>query len=193
MSRIVPSLRGHESPPLAAGLGSQVLISLGLGALLVLWLAAVGRPLICPCGTVTLWVGDVNSPQTSQQFADWYSLLHVVFGFALWLFLDWMKPQWSTGQKFVVAIASSVAWEAVENLPPIIALFGDSPGAPPYEGDSILNAVADTIFVAAGFLAARFMPVPVVLFAAFALELIVLNEAGDGYLLGSLRLLGASV
>ncbi len=193
MSRIVNSLRGHESPPFAATAGSQALLVLALVLFQIAWLAAVGRPLVCPCGTVTLWVGDVNSSQTSQQLADWYSLLHVVFGFGLWLFLDWMKPQWSTGQKFVVAIASSVTWEAIENLPPVIALFGNSPNAPPYEGDSILNAVADTVFVGLGFLAARVSPVPLVLAAALAFELIVLNEAGDGYLLGSLRLLGAGV
>lgn len=185
---------GADRPPaFAGGLAAQAGWTLGLALLLVLWLLAVGRPLICPCGTVSFWVGDVHSPETSQQFADWYSLLHVVFGFALFVFLHRMKPQWSTGQKFVVAMASSVAWEAVENLPPIIALFGNAPGAPAYAGDSILNAVADTLFVALGFLLASRLPVLALVALALGLELLVLAQAGDGYLLGSLRLVGLSV
>lgn len=187
------AIGGDRSPPFAEGVRAQAAWSVGLVLLLVLWLLAVGRPVLCPCGTVSLWVGDVHSPQASQQFADWYSLLHMVFGFALFVFLDWMKPQWSTGQKFVVAIASSVAWEAIENLPPIIALFGNAPGAPAYGGDSILNAVADTLFVGLGFLAARRLPVPAILALALGFELLVLWMAGDGYLLGSLRLAGLSV
>lgn len=135
----------------------------------------------------------MGSPQASQQFADWYSLLHLVFGFALFLFLDWMKPAWSTGQKLVLAVASSVVWEIVENLPPVIALFGNAPGAPPYAGDSVLNAVADTLFVGAGFLLASRLPALVVLSLAAGLELLVLAVAGDGYILGSLRLVGLSI
>ena len=193
MSRILPAIRGDRSPPFATSLASQLTISLGLVFLLVVWLLAIGRPLVCPCGTVSLWVGDVASPQASQQFADWYSLLHLVFGFLLWIFLDRLKPQWSTGQKFVVAIASAVVWEAVENLPPIISAFANAPGAPPYDGDSILNAVADTLFVGAGFLMASRLPVAAVLALALGLEILVLAVAGDGYLLGSLRLAGLPV
>lgn len=187
------ALAADRSPRFASSVSSQAAWTLGLVLALVLWLVALGRPLTCPCGTVSLWVSDVHSPQASQQFADWYSLLHVVFGFALWLFLDWMKPHWSTGQTFVLAIASSVAWEGIENLPVIIALFGNAPGAPAYAGDSVLNAVADTLFVALGFLLASRLPVALLLALALAAELLVLWMAGDGYLLGSLRLLGWSV
>lgn len=186
----VRALRSDEAPHFARTPAAQAVWCLALTLFLAAWLAAVGRPPICPCGTVSLWAGDVRSPQTSQQFADWYSLLHVVFGFTLFLFLDWMKPAWSTGQKLVLAVASSLVWEVVENLPPVIALFGHAPGAPPYAGDSVLNAVADTLFVGLGFLIASRLPVVLVLALAVGLELMVLGVAGDGYILGSLRLLG---
>lgn len=193
MSRIAQPFTGDERPPFAATLEAQAFLTGAMLLALTLWLAAVGRPLLCQCGTVSLWVGDVSSPETSQQVADWYSLLHVVFGFALFLFLDWMKPHWSTGQIFLVALASSAAWEAVENLPAVIALFGNLPGAPPYEGDSILNALADTGFVALGFFLARTLPVVIVLALAVVLEGIVFTVAGDGYALGVLRLAGLPV
>lgn len=191
--RVMQALRADAPPPFARTPLAVAGWSLALLLALSLWLFVAGRPLICPCGTVSLFVADVHSPETSQQFADWYSLLHLVFGFALFLFLDWLKPDWTLGQKLVVAIASSFVWEAIENLPPVIALFGNAPGAPPYAGDSVLNAVADTLFVGAGFLMARAMPLPVLLAVALIFEIVVLRMAGDGYILGSLRLAGVSI
>ena len=193
MSRLFDAIRADQRPVFATTLGVQLLVAASTLSLLVGWLTAFGRPILCPCGTVSLWIGDVRSPQASQQFSDWYSLLHLVFGLGLFVFLDWMKPNWSTGQKLLVAIASSAAWEAVENLPFVIAIFGQAEGAPLYEGDSILNALADTAFVVFGFFIARAVPLPAVLALAVALEILVWRMAGDGYALGTLRLLGVPV
>lgn len=182
---------GEERPPLAATPLPQAFLIVGLLALLWLWLAAVGRPLLCSCGTVRLFVADAASPENSQQFADFYSLLHMVFGLALWIFLDWMKPHWSTGQKLVIAVASSVAWEAVENLPFVIALFGNAPGSPTYGGDTILNALADTLFVGLGFFVARALPLAATIGLAILFEAVVALTISDGLVLGTLRLFGA--
>lgn len=193
MSRLFDAIRADQRPAFATTLSVQLLVAASILSLLVLWLTALGRPFLCPCGTVSLWVGDVRSSQASQQFSDWYALLHLVFGLGLFVFLDWMKPNWSTGQKLLVAIASSAAWEAVENLPFVIALFGQAEGAPPYEGDSVLNAVADTAFVVAGFFVASALPLAAVIAVATALEILVWRMAGDGYALGTLRLIGVPV
>ncbi|WP_185984916.1 DUF2585 family protein [Aureimonas mangrovi] len=193
MSRLAPSIDVDGRPAFAERLGTQIFLGASIVSALALWLAAVGRPLLCPCGTVALFISDVNSPQTSQQFADWYSLLHIVFGFGLWLVLDRIRPHWSVGQKLLVALASSAVWEAVENMPPVIEIFGNAPGTPPYAGDSILNAVSDTLFVAIGFYAARALPLPAVIALAIAFELFVWRMADDSYTLGTLRLISAAL
>lgn len=173
--------------------GGQILV----GAAIVLAMAAIldllGRPIACDCGTIHLWDGDPHSPGSSQQFADWYSALHVVYGIGLFLALDRARPHWPTSWLFLTALASSAAWEIMENTPWIIALFGGAVGAPDYHGDSVLNAVGDTVFVALGFFAARRLPLKGTIALVVLLELAIALAIRDGFILGTLRLLGVSV
>ena len=46
-----------------------------------LLLYLMGRPPICTCGSIDLWVGEPNSSRTSQMLSDWYSPSHIVHGF----------------------------------------------------------------------------------------------------------------
>ncbi|MEF2551487.1 DUF2585 family protein [Aurantimonas sp. A2-1-M11] len=168
----------------------QIVAILLIVLAMVAWLTALGRPLVCPCGNIEFWQGDLSPEENSQQFSDWYSGLHVVFGMALFGFITWMKPHWSIGAKLVIAIASSAMWEAMENTPFLIALFAVSPDAPDYRGDSILNAAGDTIFVVAGFLAATSLPVWASVLLAIAFEVAISLAIDDGFVIGTLRLLG---
>ncbi|MBB4002905.1 DUF2585 family protein [Aurantimonas endophytica] len=157
------------------------------------WLRAMGRPWVCPCGTVELWQGALTAEENSQQFSDWYSALHVIFGMALFGFVHAMKPHWATGAKLVVAVASSAAWEAMENTPVLIELFSNATNAVPYFGDSILNAIGDTLFVALGFLAAAKLPAWMTVLIALALEATIAFAIKDGFVIGTLRLFGVDI
>lgn len=181
-------VRGFLSGPLG-----QCAAGAAIVAAMVVWLRIMGRPLVCDCGTIALWDGDARSPGASQQFADWYSALHLIFGMALFVFLDRMRPHWPTSWKLLAALASSAVWEGAENTPMIIALFGAPEGAPAYDGDSILNALGDTLFVAAGFLTARTLPLPATIGVAILLEIAISVAISDGFVIGTLRLFGVPV
>ena len=192
MSDTTPTFTAHRTGSVLEGAGAQVLAGLGILAAMALVLDLLGRPLVCECGTIVLWDGDPYSPGASQQFADWYSALHVMFGIGLFVFLHRMRPGWPLSWKFLAALASSAVWEAMENMPVVIALFGNAEGAPSYSGDSILNAFGDTVFVVLGFLGARLLPPTGIVAALVMLEILVAVAIRDGFVLGSLRLLGFS-
>lgn len=193
MSHLTHPHRAQGVPAVPTGWVGQIAIGLAILVAMAAWLAFMDRPMICPCGTVAWWDGDPYSPGASQQFSDWFSALHVIYGIGLYAFIRRMAPHWPLGWTVLTMLASSAVWEAMENTPAIIALFGDAPGTPSYEGDSILNAFGDTVFVALGFFLARGLPVPATLALVFALEGAVAVAIGDGFVLGSLRLLGVSL
>ena len=82
---------------------------------------AMGRLLICKCGTIHFWVGQVNSAENSQQIADWYSFSHIIHGFALYGFFRWIgRGNWSIGLCFLLTIVLESSWEVLENSSLII-------------------------------------------------------------------------
>jgi len=186
----VPALRARGWLSSAAG---QTAVGLAIVLAMASWLDVMGRPMLCECGTVAWWDGDPRSPGASQQFADWFSALHVMFGMALFAFLDRMRPNWPTSWKLLATLASSAVWEIAENTPMIIAMFGQAEGAPAYEGDSILNALGDTLFVVVGFFICRATSWPARIAIAVALEAAIAFAISDGFVLGTLRLVGITV
>ena len=169
----------------------QILAGLGILVALGLWLVLMGRDAVCACGEVRFWQNTPTSADNSQQFSDWYSLLHGVFGMALFLAIARIKPLWSTGTRLVAAMGGSAVWEAVENMPPVIALFHAGPDS--YAGDSLLNAFGDMVFVIIGFGLAARLPLWATAILAIAAEFTVSLAMHDGLILGTLRLLGAPV
>ena len=184
-----PARAGHliEAPRTLSPTARRI----GVGALIVaamlLWLHMLGRPAACPCGTISLWGGDVPQ-EDSQQFADWYSLLHGTFGMGLFLLLRRVQPGWPIGKAALAALASSAAWEAIENLPVVIGWFGAVGDGPAYAGDSMFNALGDTFFVMLGFQLASRLSAGKLMLAVVAAEVTVGLAAHDGLILGSLRL-----
>ncbi len=121
-----------------------------LGAVLVL----MGRPLICPCGTIRLWHGVVQSNQNSQQISDWYSFSHIIHGFIFFGLSRWLIPRAPLWAALAIAIGIEGAWEILENSPVIIDRYREVTMAYGYSGDSVLNSVSDSVFMLFGFLAA---------------------------------------
>src|SRR3546814_18476621 len=86
----------------------------------VLALHLAGRSAICPCGTIELWPGVVQSDENSQQLSDWYSLSHVLHGL-LFYAIGWaVFRRWSVAARLTLALLDEAGWEGLDNSPIII-------------------------------------------------------------------------
>jgi hypothetical protein len=158
-------------------------------AIQALVLATIGRDWTCTCGTIRFWQGTLDPVENSQQVSDPYSLLHMIFGFGLFLWLRWIRPSWPLGLRAVIAVFSSAVWEVMENLPFMVSRFGAEGSDYHYIGDSIINSLSDTTFVLLAFLLASRLPAPVMLGLALALEVAVYLMIGDSLAIGTVRLI----
>lgn len=156
-----------------------IALAIFVAAAAILYL--MGRNPLCTCGRVDLW-GPVG-PTQSQMLADWYSFSHIVHGFLFYALLKWAAPAWPTGWRFAAAMAIEAAWEVLENTPMIIDRYREATAALGYEGDSILNSLADIAMMAVGFLLARKIPVWASIAVVLALELIPLFIIRDNLML----------
>lgn len=155
-------------------------------------LLAMGRPPICTCGTIELWVNEGDSPKTSQMLADWYSPSHIVHGFLFYAALHFLAPRWPVERRFLVALLVETAWELIENTPAVIDRYREATIALGYSGDSILNNMSDIAMMALGFLAARKLPWWASVLLVLVLELVPLIVIRDNLTLNVWMLLAPS-
>ena len=158
-------------------------------AVTVALLLLMGRPPICTCGTIDLWVNEANSSRTSQMLADWYSFSHIVHGLLFYAALWLLFRKWPVERRFLVALVIEAAWEIVENTPMIINRYREETAALGYTGDSVLNSVSDIAMMALGFLIARKLPLWWAVAIVAALELIPLWVIRDNLTLNVWMLL----
>ncbi len=164
-------------------------IALGIAAAAAMILLLMGRPLICTCGEVKLWVGEVHGPDNSQHLADWYTPSHVIHGFLFYwlgyLFLRRNPP----GDRLIGAILIEAAWELLENTNMVIDRYRDATMALGYTGDSVINSLADMAWMILGFGIARRAPVWATVTIALCFEVLTLLVIRDNLALNVLMLL----
>ena len=152
-------------------------------------LLAMGRPPICTCGRVTLWVSSSTSPETSQMLADWYSASHIVHGFLFFGLLWVAARRLPVAARLLIAILIESAWEIAENSPIIINRYRSATAAVGYSGDSVLNSVSDIVMMIIGFLLARRLPLWAAVAVVVLLELVPLFIIRDNLTLNIIMLL----
>jgi len=155
-------------------------------------LLAMGRNPICTCGTVSLWVGTRDSPQTSQMLADWYSLSHVVHGLLFYAALWLVARRLDVGSRFLLAIFIEASWEVIENTPMVIDRYRATTAALGYTGDSVINSLSDILMMVLGFLLARKLPLWAAALLLLALEVIPLFAIRDNLTLNVWALIAPS-
>jgi len=153
---------------------------------------AMGRHPICTCGAVDLWVGQRDSPRTSQMLSDWYSFSHIVHGLLFYAILWLLARRWPIGWRFIAAMLVEAGWEVTENTSWIIDRYRATTAAIGYTGDSVVNSVSDIVMMALGFLLARKLPVWAAVLLLLALEIIPLLVIRDNLALNVLALIAPS-
>jgi hypothetical protein len=155
-------------------------------------LHAMGRIPICACGTVKLWHGTVNSAENSQHLFDWYTPSHVIHGvlfYALfWLIGRLRGRAFPFGAALLGALVIEGLWEIAENTPAMIERYRTATIALGYNGDSIVNSVADMLSMTAGFLAASRLPVALSVVLVVAAEVAVAFVIRDNLILNIIML-----
>lgn len=140
---------------------------------------ALGRRLICACGYLTAWAGNVHSAENSQMFSDWYSLSHVIHGFLFYL-LGWLVLRRAPiGARLTLATAIEAGWEVLENSPIVIDRYRAATIAAGYAGDSVVNSMSDVVCMVLGFAIARRLPWWRTAALAVAFELLALAVIRD--------------
>jgi hypothetical protein len=164
------------------------LIAFALVALMAAILLWLGRPPICACGTVKLWVGTVHGPDNSQHLADWYTPSHIIHGLLFyllgWLFLRRNPP----GDRLLAAALIEAGWEVLENSQYVIDRYREATMALGYNGDSVINSVADLLWMMLGFGLARRLPAWASVALALGFELLALWFIRDNLTLNVLML-----
>ncbi len=152
-------------------------------------LVSLGRNLICQCGYIKLWHGDVVSSENSQHIFDWYSPSHVLHGLVFYMALHFLLPKLDIGWRLVMAAAIEAAWEVFENTSWIIDKYREDTIALDYYGDSVVNSLSDMAMMVLGFIIAARAPVWLSVCLFIAAELVVGLIIRDGWLLNIIMLL----
>jgi hypothetical protein len=136
---------------------SVIVVAVVIGT--VIRLRSQGRLWICECGEVYLWAGDVWSSNNSQHIADPYTLTHLLHGVMFFWVLTVVAGRFQPIWQLVTAVTAEALWEIVENSRFIIDRYREVTIALGYEGDTIINSLADITICGIGFGISRYLGV----------------------------------
>jgi Protein of unknown function (DUF2585) len=155
-------------------------------------LFVMGRIPICACGSVKLWHGVVNSAENSQHLFDWYTPSHIIHGFLFFGLFALIRRLTGWAISFVAALLLSLliegAWEIAENTPAVIERYRTATVSLGYNGDSIINSMADMASMIAGYFLASRLPVAVAVALVVGAELFVGWLIRDNFILNVIML-----
>ncbi len=118
-------------------------------------LRSQGRLWWCSCDYLLLWSGDPWSSDNSQHLLDPYSFTHVLHGFLFCGLIAPIVPRLRRAWQLWLAISLEAVWEVIENSRFVIERYREQTAALGYQGDTIVNSLADILLCGIGFELAR--------------------------------------
>lgn len=138
-------------------------------------LLLMGQPCISPSGLVC-WYGNTDGPGNSQHISDWYTFTHILHGFIFYFITYGLRlwlPVVTVNYGYLIALATAVTWEIVENTPCVINRYRQTAAAAGYNGDSVTNSFCDSLACTLGFWISYFTPWWIILVLAIAEEVLL--------------------